>query len=183
MQVTIGNFYPPKQGTYGINQGGKITTEKGEFPCYNDGPIWFMMPDDTGKTVEVRGEWKQTKSGKNIGKWYLACEYGDSTQQQQGQSQVPQPPQMPTANIPTDTFPPSQPACPPVKPQRNTGLSIERQSAIKSACSLLAGTNADLEEVVKTAERFTYFYESGKAPIQGNQDGFLNQDPSYEEDV
>ena len=97
-------------------------------------------------------------------------------------SQVPQQQAMPTSNIPQQGFhnPPQQ-TYTPVKPQRDTGTSIERQSAIKSACALLAGTNADVEEVVKTAERFTYFYESGKAPIQGDQDGLLGQPPNYDE--
>ena len=90
-------------------------------------------------------------------------------------SQALQPPTMPTVNVPP------QPTYTPVKQADGRNQSIERQSAIKSACALLAGTNADLEEIVAAAYRFTHFYETGKPQITGNQDGFLDQGPEFDQ--
>ncbi len=181
-----------------MNIQGTITVVSGATPPNQNGLMYqnITVVDAQGVNYQGKVAFKKAPYVANTpfngtadlnadGSFYFRKvnpQYANQVPQPQNQTSVP--PQMPTANVTLPTNPPaSQSTYTPVKQPDGRNQSIERQSAIKSACALLAGTNADTEEVVKTAERFTYFYESGKAQVTGNQDGFLhdNREPNYED--
>jgi len=77
LTVKLKNYFPPKEGQYGWSQGAYIITDKGEFKCYNSGPVWFG-PTNKGQDIDVMGEWKQNKQTND---WYLQCAFGQDVQQ------------------------------------------------------------------------------------------------------
>lgn len=84
----------------------------------------------------------------------------------------------PPPNQPAQTYSPP-PVNQPVHPQVSQQVSIERQCAIKSACSFYAGTDTDINVILKVAQVFTKFFETGTSVVMGNEDGFLDRkDPN-----
>ena len=126
-----------QQGAY----AGEIGSKSQEYPLAVGQPIMVTVTESP-----------QGTKFKKVNPQYAQ----QDAQQQQAPPQAP--PQGQQA-------PPVQQQAPATTaPSRNQ--SIERQCAVKAACILLAGSGADAEAVVFAAERFTYFFESGKAMLR-----------------
>ena len=121
MTVQLKNYFPPSDGQYGTSQGSYVTTPKGEFKCYNNGPTWFTDADK-GQNIDIVAEWKQNKASQE---WYLSCSYGQAVAAPQGPPQTAQqsPPQGQTSpqnrtQAPPAYTPPSQVPPPAVDPEK-----------------------------------------------------------------
>lgn len=189
--------YPPEQGNYGgMQQGIYITTDRGEFKCYNSGPTWFTDAQKN-QQITVTGEWKQTKGGKNPGSWYLQCEYGQAAAPQGPASPAPPlgPPLGPPAQAPpaapaqgpaTQQTPPP-PQSPPVQQSGGSDKKVHGQCFTLLTAALLE-SGAIPTELVKDVPQLTaladiatacmksYEYRSagdGGSPAMGTDDDGL----------
>jgi len=127
MTVTLKNFFPPKEGQYGLSQGAYIITDRGQFKAYNTGPVWFSTADKD-QALEVMGEWKQNQSTKV---WYLACNYGKV---QQGPQPAQQGPQQAVQS-----------------PNDNKDRVIVAQVAYKGLAEVAAAAGSSVEDFLKLA--------------------------------
>ncbi len=104
--------------------------------------------------------------------------YAGQNQQQapsQGQQQQPPPPQA-QQNA-------QQPAQPTYTPERDTGLSIERQACCKAAAHRFQGiSDIAPNEVLNLANLMAHFVATGKTYFSGNEDNFLDR-PASDDDI
>lgn len=146
MTVTLVKQWPAEQKQWGLSQHAMISTDKGQFDCYNNGPQWFTDAQ-LNQPVQVKGEWKQ---GNNQ-KWFLACNHGQGAQQPvPGQPATAQP-----ATGPAEAQQPAQPQQPaqsqPAGQKEDRIIRGNSLNAVLSASSVQA---EQIGEFLRAGERW-----------------------------
>ncbi len=177
MTVTLKKQYPAEnKGTY-WSQGCYVTTEKGDFKAYNNGPSWFMQQHE-GQQVDVMGEWKQGNKG-----WYLTCNFTEAGAQQGPTGAGPGggqggPPQQQNQQAPQQQ-PPQQQAQPQQQPQ--TDRDVPGMCRCEVICAAIRSGQIECKDIAAADYWVKYIIDGTNINSGAGSGPTTNQQPANQQ--